>query len=133
MFRKKKIVSKQMRLVAIFDSVADGKLGIGAQSNEIIIDYLYDYYDGTDRHKFPEKRGNLEFFRNPSLIYPGYTGKQIYSWESAVAVNSGLHSRKSCLSEFNINICADGSFGTFVWDDDGRAGDWKLTPGLDDV
>lgn len=128
MFRKRKIVGKNRRLVAIFDLVADGNLWIDAQSGKAIIDYLYDYYDGIDRFKFPAKRIDLEFCRPPHLLYPGDKKAPVNSGDLPFAMNLGLYSAKGTFGKFYINIFTNGSFGTFVWDD----GDWKITPGLDD-
>ena len=104
MFRVKRKETKWKRLNTIAKLLTPPhNVGDKSKVMALIIDYLYDFYDGLERFKFPEEREDLAFRMSPR---PFFASKESTSPEKVTSVLACLcdHGYKNFI---DIEICWD--------------------------
>ena len=125
MFRAKRKETKWKRLNTIAELLTPPhNVGDETKARALIIDYLYDFYDGLERFKFPEKREDLVFRMSPN---PFVGSKESTSPGKVTSVLVRLVTR-DLSKQFHIEIFWDYSFLTKLSPER-----WDYSPGLDDV
>ena len=84
MFRAKRKETKWKRLNTIAELLTPPhNVGDETKARALIVDYLYDFYDGLERFKFPEERKDLVFRMSPK---PFFASKESTSPEKVTSV-----------------------------------------------
>lgn len=115
MFRVKRKSFKQECLNSILEMFEPENFN-DKLMKEKIIDYLYDFYDGTKRHKFPEDKNQLRFDNQP-YIESGFDGSR---W---ITVYLSCNEPESIMY---LSLNLDESFHTYIESNN----QWESTPGL---
>jgi len=126
MFRIKRKETKWKRLDTIAELlISPHNTGDEMKVRALIIDYLYDFYDGLERFKFPEKREDLVFRMSPN---PFVGSKESTSPGKVTSVLVLLYNSTEYGNFIDIEIFWDYSFLTKLSPER-----WDYSPGLDDV
>ncbi len=126
MFRAKRKETKWKRLNTIAELLTPPhNVGDETKARALIVDYLYDFYDGLERFKFPEERKDLVFRMSPK---PFFASKESTSPEKVTSVLVLLYNSSEYGNFIDIEIFWDYSFLTKLSPER-----WDYSPGLDDV
>ena len=123
MFRARR-KSKQERLNFIVELLSLGSKNENMEkAKTLIIDYLYDFYDGAERINFPHAKQDLLIIGNPWIFSAIHSVDQSYR---PYGISISL-SKDFPLDNIFVEANFDGSFLTKA------NGIWETTPGLTDV
>lgn len=124
MFRVKRKETKWKRLNTIAKLLTPPhNVGDKSKVMALIIDYLYDFYDGLERVNFPHAKQDLLIIGNPWIFSAIHSVDQSYR---PYGISISL-SKDFPLDNIFVEANFDGSFLTKA------NGIWETTPGLTDV